>query len=54
MVEYKGGHLADTPDTKEKEIIGQIWATKSKGRCLFKIVGKAEYRGIIQEVVKGK
>ena len=52
VVEYKGGYLADTPDTKEKDIIGQIWASKSKGRCLFRIVGKTDYRVEIQTMIK--
>jgi type III restriction enzyme len=34
-VEYKGAHLAETPDTKEKANIGEIWAKLSKGRALF-------------------
>jgi type III restriction enzyme len=54
VVEYKGGHLADTPDTKEKDIIGQIWAKKSKGRCLFEMVGKENYRTKIQSAIKRK
>jgi type III restriction enzyme len=54
VVEYKGGHLADTPDTKEKDIIGQIWAKKSKGRCLFEMVGKEDYRTKIQSAIERK
>jgi type III restriction enzyme len=54
VVEYKGGYLADTPDTKEKDIIGQIWAKKSKGRCLFEMVGKEDYRTKIQSAIKHK
>jgi type III restriction enzyme len=34
-VEYKGAHLTETPDTKEKANIGEIWAKLSKGRALF-------------------
>ena len=26
VVEYKGAHLAHTPETYEKEAIGQLWA----------------------------
>jgi type III restriction enzyme len=35
VVEYKGAHLAETPDTKEKTNIGEIWAKLSKGKTLF-------------------
>jgi type III restriction enzyme len=35
VVEYKGAHLAETPDTKEKTNIGEIWAKLSKGKALF-------------------
>jgi type III restriction enzyme len=35
VVEYKGAHLAETPDTKEKVNIGEIWAKISKGKALF-------------------
>ena len=35
VVEYKGGHLADGPDTREKRLIGELWERQSQGRCLF-------------------
>ena len=35
VVEYKGAYLAETPDTKEKVNIGEIWARLSKGNALF-------------------
>jgi type III restriction enzyme len=38
VVEYKGGHLADNPDTNEKERLGNLWAERSDGRCLFLMV----------------
>jgi type III restriction enzyme len=40
VVEYKGGHLADTADTNEKRTIGQLWEKSSGGRCLFIVVEK--------------
>jgi len=54
VVEYKGRHLADTPDTKEKDIIGRIWATRSKDRCLFEMVGKEDYQAKIQSAIDSK
>lgn len=38
VVEYKGGHLADTPDTNEKERLGNLYAESSEGRCLFLMI----------------
>jgi type III restriction enzyme len=35
VLEYKGAHLAETPDTKEKANIGEIWAKFPKGKALF-------------------
>jgi type III restriction enzyme len=35
VVEYKGAHLAETPDAKEKANIGEIWERLSKGKALF-------------------
>lgn len=42
VVEYKGAHL-DNEDTKEKELIGQVWAKKSGN--LFLIAWKKDERG---------
>lgn len=41
-VEYKGAHLLGTPDTLEKRAIGELWEARSKGRCLFRLVGKTD------------
>ena len=35
VVEYKGAHLVDLADTKEKDQIGRQWETSSGGKCLF-------------------
>ena len=35
VVEYKGGHLTDGGDSGEKRAIGQVWASRSQGKCLF-------------------
>lgn len=34
-VEYKGAHISDTQDSREKKRIGELWARRSEGRCLF-------------------
>ncbi len=39
VVEYKGAHLMDTSDTREKKMVGELWQEKSQGKCLFLLVG---------------
>lgn len=45
VIEYKGEHLADTQDTKEKRNIGQLWAEKSSGKGLFLMAEKRDAQG---------
>ena len=40
VVEYKGAHIADGPDTTEKRTIGELWERKSGGKCLFLMAEK--------------
>ena len=42
VIEYKGEHL-DNPDTKEKELIGQVWAEKSSN--IFLMAWKKDRKG---------
>lgn len=35
VVEYKGEYLWDTPDSKEKRDLGELWEKRSGGTCLF-------------------
>lgn len=42
-IEYKGAHLADGPDTEEKTKIGDLWAEKSSGKCVFAMVTAKDY-----------
>lgn len=41
VVEYKGADRMEMPDTKEKKALGELWETRSKGRCIFRLVGRA-------------
>jgi type III restriction enzyme len=52
-VEYKGEHLASNDDTKEKQAIGDLWAARSHGRCLFHLVGKTDYQSALQSLTPG-
>jgi len=35
VVEYKGKHLFSNDDSKEKRRLGELWAERSNGTCLF-------------------
>jgi len=35
VVEYKGEHLWSNDDSKEKRSVGELWADRSGGKCLF-------------------
>ena len=45
VIEYKGAHLYDGSDAREKRDIGKVWAAASDGRCLFAMVTDAEKAG---------
>ena len=38
VIEYKGAHLKALPDEIEKRQVGELWAAKSGGKCLFRFV----------------
>ena len=40
VIEYKGAHLVNDPYEIEKRQVGELWASKSGGRCLFRQVMK--------------
>ncbi|MFA6044365.1 MAG: DEAD/DEAH box helicase family protein [Phycisphaerales bacterium] len=40
VVEYKGEVYRSNDDSKEKDLIGKLWAARSGGRCLFELVGR--------------
>ena len=42
-IEYKGAHLLSNDDTKEKQRIGDLWAARSQGHCLFLLVSETDY-----------
>ena len=51
-VEYKGGHLAGTPDSVEKERLGKLWEARSEGQCFFEMVKGPGELGNIQDAIK--
>ena len=42
VVEYKGKHLIDSADTREKLSIGKLWESKSDGKGLFLMAEKVK------------
>ena len=34
-IEYKGGHLADSSDTQEKKMLGELWQRNNGGKFLM-------------------
>ncbi len=50
VVEYKGGALVTTEDTREKGAIGKLWETRSQGRCIFRLVSVDDCEGQLLSV----
>jgi len=54
VVEYKGDHLIDSRDTKEKRMIGELWEKQSEGRGLFMIAEKSKDGLNVAEQIRKK
>ena len=52
VVEYKGEHLVSNEDSKVKKIIGNLWAERSNGRCLFIMAEKDSFKAEIPKIIK--
>jgi type III restriction enzyme len=52
VVEYKGEYIYGSPDSEEKRIIGELWASRSKGKCLFVMPSGKNYSQISDLVKK--
>lgn len=46
VVEYKGGHLTTTDDSKEKKALGELWEVKSNKKGLFIMAEKTDSNGL--------
>ena len=42
IVEYKGAHLLNSAETKEKKLIGELWEKKMDGKGLYIMAVKDE------------
>jgi len=51
VIEYKGGHLLTGEDTVEKDAIGRLWASKSKGKCVFATITGDNVREKIDRLI---
>ena len=51
-IEYKGAHIADSRDSKEKQMIGKLWEKRSGGRCKFVWVENKNWQAI-KDAVQG-
>ena len=50
VIESKGEHLWSNDDSKEKRAVGELWADRSKGRCLF-VMPKGKDWNSIRKVI---
>ena len=54
VVEYKGKDYASNDDSKEKKILGEVWAKGGGGRALFLMALKKDERGRnVHEQIRG-
>jgi type III restriction enzyme len=55
VVEYKGKDYATNDDSKEKKLLGEVWASKSNGKALFLMAVKKDERGLgVHDQIKAK
>ena len=53
VVESKGEHLWSNDDSKEKRAVGELWADRSKGQCLF-VMPRGPNWGAIEAAIRGE
>jgi len=52
VIEYKGGHLWNE-DSKEKKTLGELWAMRSDGNCLFVMPTEKDYTAVQRVIASG-
>ena len=50
VVEYKGADRYDNPEEVEKRMLGDLWAAKSDGQCLF-VMARSGDREVVRRVI---
>jgi len=51
-LEYKGEHLWSNDDSKEKRAVGELWAERSKGKCLFVMTRGKNWSMITNSIIR--
>jgi type III restriction enzyme len=54
VVEYKGALLANDPDEQQKKLVGELWAERSDGKCVFAWVENKAYGEINRTIAVPK
>lgn len=55
VIEYKGKDYATNDDSKEKKLLGEVWASNSNGRASFLMAVKKNERGLgVHDQIKAK
>lgn len=54
VIEYKGAHIEESKDTKQKELVGKLWEEKSGGRGLFLMAVKNKNGVSLNDQLKSK
>jgi hypothetical protein len=49
VVEYKGQHLFT--DAEEKRAVGEVWASRSNGKCRFVMPTEGDFTSIVRAVI---
>ncbi len=52
VVEYKGADRKDNADSEEKQAIGEVWASRSGGKCLFAMPAGGNFSAILTRMGK--
>ena len=52
VVEYKGKDRVTNDDSKEKKLVGDLWADRSGGQCLFLMITDKQF-GLIDQAIRG-
>ena len=52
MIEYKGADRWSNDDSKEKRRLGELWAQKSDGKCLFVMPKGKDWPAIRSAITK--
>lgn len=50
VVEFKGEYLWSNDDSKEKRAVGELWAEKSGGSCLFAMTKGTDWSSILKAI----